>query len=64
MIDFIVRFLKILIVFGLVAVFILLVPEVCAFWAGIVEWIVGLGTWGTILIVGSLLYAVMSIFLD
>lgn len=60
MTGFLIRVFKAIIIIGVVALGAFYLPEVCAFWSMVVAWIVGLGTWGTIIIVGALLYLIIS----
>lgn len=62
MIEFFIRLFKAIIIIGLVALGAFYLPEVCAFWTMVVEWILNLGTWGMVIIVGALLYLIISIF--
>lgn len=62
MTGFIIRLFKAIIIIGIVALGAFYLSEVCAFWGMVVAWIVGLGTWGTIIIVGALLYLIISLF--
>lgn len=62
MIEFFIRLFKAIIIIGLVALGVFYLPEVCAFWTMVVEWILDLGTWGMVIIVGALLYLIISLF--
>lgn len=62
MIEFFIRLFKAIIIIGIVALGAFYLPEVCAFWTMAVEWVLGLGTWGMVIIVGALLYLIISLF--
>ena len=62
MIEFFIRLFKAIIIIGFVALGAFYLPEVCAFWTMAVEWILDLGTWGIVIIVGTLLYLIISLF--
>lgn len=62
--DFIIKILKVIIVFGIVALGMFFVPELVTCWSAIIQWIIDLGTWGIVIIASAIFYLLISIILD